>query len=67
MPEDKKVDILKDFFSISIWQSLVIILIFVVLVISLEILVKLTKMRFSFRIFTAIGGGLSLPLVFKRY
>lgn len=57
MPEDKKVDILKDFFSISTWQSLVIILIFLVLVVSLGILVKLTKMRFSFRIFTAIGGG----------
>lgn len=65
MLANKKIDILRDFIGISTWQALVVVIVFSLLLIGLAILIKITKMRFAFRIFIGIGVAIGFAVTIQ--
>ncbi|WP_368486591.1 dicarboxylate/amino acid:cation symporter [Spiroplasma sp. DGKH1] len=62
---EDKINPLHEFVSISTWQSLVAILIFVGLVAGLWYLIRKTKIRFVYRILIGLGVGLVFGIVIQ--
>ncbi|MGL5268183.1 MAG: dicarboxylate/amino acid:cation symporter [Spiroplasma sp.] len=62
---NSNINLLHDFIGISHWQSLVAILIFFSIIITLSIFIKKTKIKFPTRIFIGMGLGLIFGIIIQ--
>lgn len=62
---NQRIDIFKDFFKISSWQSLLAVLIFAFILIGFYFFIKKTKIYFAWRIFIGLGLGIVFGLAIQ--